>query len=158
MGFRKRIPKDQILYFRAVVQNFRGNISQILWKQIDPATNFSGYMTGDKAYWTKPEIKNRYIFDDITSMNVETRYISSQYAFKKLRMSSFNYFKDNEAFRFIVRAENSKGEYNIDLMELGINDPPKAKDLFMKTSDKYFNLTMRTLVTISTINETIQLG
>lgn len=73
-------------------------------------------------------------------------------------MSSFNYFKDTDAFRFIVRAENSRGEYNIDLMEVGINDPPKAKDLFMTISDKYFNLTMRTLITISTINETIKTG
>lgn len=73
-------------------------------------------------------------------------------------MSSFDYFKDNDAFRFIVKAENSKGEYNIDLMEVGINDPPKAKDLFIKISDKYFNLTMSTLVSISTINETIKTG
>jgi hypothetical protein len=43
-------------------------------------------------------------------------------------------------------------------MELGINDPPKAKDLFVTISDKYFNLTMRTQVTISTINETIKIG
>jgi hypothetical protein len=59
-------------------------------------------------------------------------------------MSSFNYFKDTDGFRFIVRAENSRGEQNIDLIELGINDQPKAKDLFIKISDKYFNLTMRT--------------
>jgi hypothetical protein len=73
-------------------------------------------------------------------------------------MSSFNYYKDSDAFRFIVKAENSKGEYSVDLMELGINDPPKAKDLFVTISDKYFNLTMRTQVTISTINETIKIG
>ena len=75
MGFRKRIPKDQIMYFRAVVSNLRGNISQVLWKQIDPTYNFSGYFFGDKLYWTKPDIKNRFIFDDVTEMNVETRYL-----------------------------------------------------------------------------------
>lgn len=91
-------------------------------------------------------------------MDVKTKYLPTKYAFKKLRMSSFNYFKDNDAFRFIVRAENTRGEYNIDLMEVGINDPPKARDLFIKISDKYFNLTMRTVVTISTINETIKTG
>lgn len=77
MGFRKRIPKDQILYFRAAVHNLRGNITQVLWKQIDPTYNFSGYINGDKVYWTKPEVKNRFIFDDVTRMNVETKYIST---------------------------------------------------------------------------------
>ena len=77
MGFRKRIPKDQILYFRAVVHNLRGNITQVLWKQIDPTYNFSGYINGEKVYWTKPEVKNRFIFDDVTRMNVETKYLST---------------------------------------------------------------------------------
>jgi hypothetical protein len=67
-------------------------------------------------------------------------------------MSSFNYFKADDAFRFIVKAENSRGEFGLDLMEVGINDPPKAKDLIMTISDKYFNLTMKTQVTITTIN------
>ena len=73
-------------------------------------------------------------------------------------MSSFNYYKIEDAFRFIVRVENSRGEFGIDLMELGINDPPKTKDLFITTSDKYFNLTMKTLVSITTINSTIMFG
>jgi hypothetical protein len=27
------------------------------------------------VYWTKPEVKNRFIFDDVTRMNVETKYL-----------------------------------------------------------------------------------
>lgn len=75
VGYRKRIPKDQVLYFRAVVENTRGNITEVLWKQIDPIYNFSGYVTGDKVYWTKPEVKNRFIFDDISQINVDTKYL-----------------------------------------------------------------------------------
>ena len=73
-------------------------------------------------------------------------------------MSSFNYFKADDAFRFIAKAENSRGEFGIDLMEIAINDPPKVKDLFMDISDKYFNLTMKTVVNITTINSTISIG
>ena len=73
-------------------------------------------------------------------------------------MSSFNFFKTTDAFRFMAKVENSKNSINVDLIEVGINDPPKARDLFLTSSDKYHNYTMRTRIYITTINSTITSG
>lgn len=51
------------------------------------------------SYWTNAQTKNKFVFDDVTSMSYTDWYISSQYAYKKLRMSSFNYFKDSDVYR-----------------------------------------------------------
>jgi hypothetical protein len=36
MGYRKRLPKDQILYFRVAVANVYGNLTKVQWKQMEP--------------------------------------------------------------------------------------------------------------------------
>jgi hypothetical protein len=67
-------------------------------------------------------------------------------------MSSFNYFKSSDAFRFIVKVENTKNDRFIDVLEVGVNDPPKAKDIYVTAADKYHNYTMRTLINLTSLN------
>lgn len=54
-----------------------------------------------------------------------------------------------------MKVENSKNDINLDVMELGVNDAPKAKDIFLKSSDFYLNYTMRTQFRLSTINASL---
>jgi hypothetical protein len=38
-----------------------------------------------------------------------------------------------------VKAENTKNDKNLDILEIAVNDPPKARDLFITGSDIYLN-------------------
>jgi len=69
-------------------------------------------------------------------------------------MSTFNYFKETDAFRFMVKVENTRGMYQIDVLEVGINDPPKGKEVEFTVvgGNKYHNYTMRSEFKLSTID------
>lgn len=91
MGYRKRLPKDQILYFRAAISNINGNVTAVNWKQMEPAADLSAF-TGNKSFWTLSDTKNLFIFDGLTTMDATSAYLQTKTAYQKLRMSSFNYF------------------------------------------------------------------
>lgn len=54
-----------------------------------------------------------------------------------------------------MKVENTKNDRNLDIIEVAVNDPPKAKDIFMSSSDRYLNYTMRTWFNVTTINSTL---
>jgi hypothetical protein len=81
-------------------------------------------------------------------MDSDSGYLPTKFGYQKLRMSTFNYFKESDAFRFMVKAENSISLHQIDVLELGINEPPKAKDYWVTFSgnDRYNNYSMQTII------------
>ena len=70
-------------------------------------------------------------------------------------MSTFNYFKDTDIFKIAVKVENSKNDKNLDIIEFGINDPPKTKDLIITSSEPNNNYTMKSYFNITTLNLTL---
>jgi len=88
------------------VTSDRGIVKNVYWKQAEPRPDTSGY--SGPSFWTLSDTKNRYVFDGITTTDLETGYMWSEYAFYKLRMSTFNFFRHTDIFRVIVKAENSR--------------------------------------------------
>lgn len=95
------------------------------------------------------------LFDGLSTLSLETGYLWSKFAYQKLRMSTFNYFKETDAFRFMVKVENTRGMYQIDVLEVGTNDPPRGKEVSLSikgASSRYNNYTMETEFTLSTLD------
>lgn len=44
MGYRRRIPKDQIFFFKASVASRIGNLTKVQWKQLDPIYDLTNYV------------------------------------------------------------------------------------------------------------------
>lgn len=137
------------MYFKAAVSNNNsGNVTTVYWKQLEPDADVSSYtnIDGTGKYWTTSETKNKFIFDGLTTMDPRSKYMNTKFAYQKLRMSSFNYFLSGEAFRVVVKVENTWTQKNLDIIELAVNDAPKAKDLFITQFGTYNNYTMRTIL------------
>lgn len=129
---------------------------------MEPAADVSGACDASgncpPSYWTDAATKNKFVFDDVTTMRLEDGYITSPYAYKKLRMSSFNYFVDSEVFRITGKVVTRSFDIDADIIEFTVNDPPITKSLIVSTSDKYNNATMKTQFNITTVNKTITSG
>ena len=73
LGYRYRIPKDQIVFLKVAVSSY-ANITEIYWKQLDPIPDLSDACDTDacpiEGYWESSIAKNKFIFDDITLMSL----------------------------------------------------------------------------------------
>lgn len=112
-------------FLKVAVNNSNGNVKYVYWKQFEPSVSISDY-TGLKSFWTTSATKNKFIFDGVTTMDSSSLYLETSYAYQKLRMSTFNYYKDTDIFRIVAKCENTRGEKGLDIIEFGINDAPKS--------------------------------
>ncbi|CDW83340.1 proprotein convertase subtilisin kexin type partial [Stylonychia lemnae] len=152
IGYRKSIPKDKATSLKITVQLFDGNITSVMWKQIDPFTSYNYNIQG----FNKSTTKNKFIFDGILTMDNQTGYLQSKYAYQQLRTSSFKYQSDSQTFRILVRVSNHRLEFGYDVIEFYANKPPQANNMIITSSEKYHNYTMKTIFNVTTVNKSAE--
>jgi hypothetical protein len=85
-------------------------------------------------------------------MSNTTGYEKTYYAYAKMRMASYNYFKATDVFHIQVKVLTANEYKNYKMIEYMVNDPPVTKSLIITSGDKYHNYTMVTLFNITTVN------
>ncbi len=68
------MPTDQDFVLKALVTTTQGEIRHVVFKQVLPAVDLSGY-TESSAYWEQPKVKSKFVFDGLKTIDATTGYL-----------------------------------------------------------------------------------